>query len=102
MLCPSTRRTKARPTAHASNLRGDSLMAIAISANDEHHPGGALSPPDIKAQHVEGGGPSSVQMGQENVIALLLQQQEEVLREIRDQKKVRHTHESGMVETAAV
>lgn len=66
-------------------------MAIAISANDEHHPGGALSPPDIKAQHVEGGGPSSVQMGQENVIALLLQQQEEVLREIRDQKKVRYT-----------
>ena len=30
-----------------------------------------------------------MEMGQENVIALLLQQQEEVLREIRDQKKVR-------------
>ncbi len=29
-----------------------------------------------------------MEMGQENVIALLLQQQEEVLREIRDQKKV--------------
>lgn len=66
-------------------------MAIAISANGEHQPAGALSPTDIKAQHVKGGGPSSVQMGQENVIALLLQQQEEVLREIRDHKKVRRT-----------
>lgn len=64
-------------------------MAIAISANDERQPSGVLSPTGIKAQYVEGGGPSSVQMGQENVIALLLQQQEEVLREIRDQKKVR-------------
>eukprot|EP00752_Nemacystus_decipiens_P002057 g1969.t1 len=63
------------------------LMAIAISANDEHQASGNLSPTDIKVSHIEGGGPSSVQMGQENVIALLLQQQEEVLREIRDQKK---------------
>lgn len=66
-------------------------MAIAISANGEDQPASALSPTGINAQRVEGGGASSVQMGQENVIALLLQQQEEVLREIRDQKKVRRT-----------
>lgn len=35
----------------------------------------------------------SAEMGQEKLIALLLKQQEEVLRELRDQKKVRY----GMV-----
>lgn len=35
-----------------------------------------------------GGGRCSVEMRQENLISLLLKQQEEVLRELRDQKKV--------------
>ena len=36
----------------------------------------------------EAGGACAVEMDQENAIALLLKQQQEVLRELRDQKKV--------------
>lgn len=62
-------------------------MAIASSVQDDH--GSGLSPADFRARCAEGGGSSSVEMGQENVIALLLQQQQEVLREVRGQRKVR-------------
>ncbi|CBN79078.1 expressed unknown protein [Ectocarpus siliculosus] len=60
-------------------------MAIASSVQDDH--GGGLSPADFQARCAEGGGASSVEMGQENVIASLLQQHQEVLREVRDQRK---------------
>lgn len=61
-------------------------MAILSSAPDE---AAGLSPTEFRAKCAGRGSPSSVEMGQENVIALLLQQQEEVLREIRNQKKAR-------------
>ncbi|CAM9350178.1 unnamed protein product [Ectocarpus sp. 12 AP-2014] len=60
-------------------------MAIANSVQDD--PGSGLSPTDFRARCAEEGGSSSVEMGQENVIALLLQQQQEVLREVRGQRK---------------
>lgn len=63
-------------------------MAIASSTQHIDGDGGGLSPTDFRVKCAKGGGASSVEMGQENVIALLLQQQEEVLKEIRDQKKV--------------
>lgn len=62
-------------------------MAIANSVQDDH--GSGLSPADFRARCAEGGGASCVEMSQEHVIALLLQQQQEVLREVRDQRKVR-------------
>ncbi|CAB1096699.1 unnamed protein product [Ectocarpus sp. CCAP 1310/34] len=60
-------------------------MAISNSIQDDR--GNGLSPADFRARCAEGGGSSSVEMGQENVIALLLQQQQEVLREVRGQRK---------------
>lgn len=47
-----------------------------------------LSPTDFRAICANRGGACSVQMGQENVIALLLKQQEEMIKELRVQKKV--------------
>lgn len=48
-----------------------------------------LSPASFREKCAEGGRASpSVEAGQENLIALLLQQQQEVLKEIRGQKKV--------------
>ncbi|CAM9100864.1 unnamed protein product [Scytosiphon promiscuus] len=64
-------------------------MAILSSAREEPDVPAGLSPTEFRAKCIGGGSPSSVEMGQENVIALLLQQQEEVLREIRNQKKAR-------------
>lgn len=67
-------------------------MAIARSTQNVHGDGhgSGLSPTCIRVNCVEGRESSSIAMGQENVIALLLQQQEEVLKEIRDQNKVRY------------
>lgn len=47
-----------------------------------------LPPTDFHSKCVGAGGACSVEMGQEGVIALLLKQQEEVLKELRDQKEV--------------
>lgn len=55
----------------------------------EEQPTSLLSPTDFRARCAREGGACSVEMGQESVIALLLKQQEEMMRELRDQKKVR-------------
>lgn len=76
------------------------MEVVSGPQNHHHHAEGdkdcddlsaKLSPARFREQCAEGGraSSSSVEAGQENVIALLLQQQEEVLKEIRDQKKVR-------------
>lgn len=71
----------------------DCASSLAVSRPDERmeEQSTSLSPTDFRARCAREGGPCSVEMGQENVIALLLKQQEEMLRELRDQKKVRTT-----------
>lgn len=82
---------------------GLGMMEVSGPQNHSHHAGrdedsgfsAELSPARFREKCAEGGraSSSSVEAGQESVIALLLQQQELVLKEIRDQKKVRIVYE---------